>query len=212
MGSPEFRWEKVVAVASTRSEEELRDSEYWDNIGDKMAQGNDPKFGERCFIGRSMIWRRCPDPGCKDGTLQPEACRDVIPTPMFQRWGATLCDMALEGLKFYCPFNDCSTPLVDDHQDGNSVIRDVECPHCSRMFCAQCKVPWHDGVDCAEFQRLGKDERGREDLLLRKVVQESKCGHHFCYLYGSAMVKGNHRCSKCPVLLQGSKFIMSVLS
>ncbi|VAI32762.1 unnamed protein product [Triticum turgidum subsp. durum] len=171
-------------------------------------------------VEENVLPIRCPDPGCKDGTLQPEACRDVIPTPLFQRWGAALCDMALEGIKFYCPFNDCSTLLVDDHQDGDAVIRDVECPHCSRIFCAQCKVPWHDGVDCAEFQRLGEDERGREDLLLRKVAQESKwrrcakckiyvervegcvyivcrCGHHFCYLCGSAMVKGNHRCSKC---------------
>ncbi|XP_048555713.1 E3 ubiquitin-protein ligase RSL1-like [Triticum urartu] len=169
---------------------------------------------------RAQSRRRCPDPGCKDSTLQPEACRDVVPTPLFQRWGAALCDMALEGLKFYCPFNDCSTLLVDNHQDGDAVIRDVECPHCSRMFCAQFKVPWHDGVDCTEFQRLGKDERGREDLLLRKVAQESKwrrcakckmyvervegcvyivcrCGHHFCHLCGSAMAKGNHRCSKC---------------
>uniref|UniRef100_A0A453KX00 Uncharacterized protein n=1 Tax=Aegilops tauschii subsp. strangulata TaxID=200361 RepID=A0A453KX00_AEGTS len=24
-----------------------------------------------------------------------------------------------------------------------------------------------------------------------------RCGHHFCYLCGSAMAKGNHRCSKC---------------
>ena len=50
----------------------------------------------------------------------------------------------------------------------------MECPHCNRMFCAQCKVPWHDGVDCAEFQRLGEDKRGREDLLLRKVAQQKK--------------------------------------
>jgi E3 ubiquitin-protein ligase RNF144 len=117
----------------------------------------------------------CPDPGCKDGSLHPEECRDVIPTPLFQRWGAALCDMAFGTLKLYCPFNDCSKLLInDDHRDGDAAITDAECPHCSRMFCARCKVPWHDGVDCAEFQRLGEDERGREDLLLRKVAQTSK--------------------------------------
>jgi E3 ubiquitin-protein ligase RNF144 len=54
------------------------------------------------------------------------------------------------------------------------------------MFCAQCKVPWHDGVTCTEFQRLGKDERGREDLLLRKVAQKSKW----------------QRCPKCKIYVE----------
>lgn len=162
----------------------------------------------------------CADPGCKDGALHPEACRNFIAPQLFQRWGAALCDMAIGALKFYCPFKDCSVMLVDDHVDGDEAITNVECPHCSRMFCAQCKVPCHDGIDCAQFQRLGKDERGREDLQLRKVAHESKwqrcpkckiyvervegcvyivcrCGHCFCYLCGSTMVKGNHHCSKC---------------
>uniref|UniRef100_A0ACD5XS33 Uncharacterized protein n=2 Tax=Avena sativa TaxID=4498 RepID=A0ACD5XS33_AVESA len=172
-------------------------------------------------VEENVLSISCPDPGCKDGSLHPEECRDVIPTPLFQRWGAALCDMAFGTLKFYCPFNDCSMLLIDDHRDGDAAARtNVECPHCSRMFCAQCKVPWHDGVDCAEFQQLGEDERSREDLLLRKVAQKSnwrrcpkckmyvervegcvyivcRCSHRFCYLCGSPMVKGNHHCSKC---------------
>ncbi|KAK3130074.1 hypothetical protein QOZ80_6BG0488560 [Eleusine coracana subsp. coracana] len=162
----------------------------------------------------------CPDPGCKDGTLQPEECRDVIPLKVFQRWGAALCDSALGALKFYCPFKDCSAMLIDDHGHGEAAITDAKCPHCSRLFCAQCKVAWHDGVTCAEFQQLGNDERGKDDLLLRKVAKNKKwqrcpkcqmyvervdgcvyivcrCRYCFCYLCGSPMTKGDHRCSKC---------------
>ncbi|GJM98798.1 hypothetical protein PR202_ga15837 [Eleusine coracana subsp. coracana] len=162
----------------------------------------------------------CPDPGCKDGTLHPEECRDVIPLKVFQMWGAALCDSALGALKFYCPFKDCSAMLIDDHGHGEAVITDAKCPHCSRLFCAQCKVAWHDGVTCAEFQRLGNDERGKDDLLLRKVAKNKKwqrcpkcqmyvervdgcvyivcrCRYCFCYLCGSPMTKGDHRCSKC---------------
>nr|ACG25541.1 ubiquitin-protein ligase/ zinc ion binding protein [Zea mays] len=162
----------------------------------------------------------CPAPGCKDGVLHPDACRDVIPAQLFQRLGAALCDSSLGSLKFYCPFKECSALLVDDPGHGEEVITNVECPHCCRMFCAQCKVPWHAGVTCAEFQRLGKDERGREDLLLRKVAQESKwqrcpkckiyveriegcvfiicrCGHCFCYLCASPMSRDNHCCKTC---------------
>jgi len=116
----------------------------------------------------------CPEPECKDGALDPEVCRDFIPLQLFQRWGAALCDSALGAFKFYCPFNDCSALLVDERRHGEAVITQAECPHCCRMFCAQCKVAWHDGMTCAEFQRLGKDERSRNDLLLRKVAQRSK--------------------------------------
>jgi E3 ubiquitin-protein ligase RNF144 len=127
-------------------------------------------------VEQNLLSIGCPDPGCKDGVLHPEECRRVIPPPLFDRWGAALCEMALEGLKFYCPFMDCSALLVDDACPGAAAaaVTNVECPHCCRMFCARCKVPWHDGVDCAEFQRLGEDERGREDLLLRKVAQQMK--------------------------------------
>ncbi|KAG2635073.1 hypothetical protein PVAP13_2NG335200 [Panicum virgatum] len=116
----------------------------------------------------------CPDPGCKYGALDPEACRDVIPPQLFQRWGAALCDSALGSFKFYCPFNDCSALLVHERGHGEAVITKAKCPHCRRLFCAQCKVAWHDGIACAEFQRLGKDERDKNDLLLRKVARESR--------------------------------------
>ncbi|KAF0911431.1 hypothetical protein E2562_008306 [Oryza meyeriana var. granulata] len=172
-------------------------------------------------VGENVLSIGCPDPGCKNGgALHLEACRDVIPPQLFQRWGDALCESALSSLKFYCPFSDCSALLVDDPGDGEEAITDAECPHCSRMFCAKCKVPWHEGATCAEFQQLGKDERGRDDLLLRKVAQESKwqrcpkckmyvervegcvfiicrCGHCFCYLCASPMSRDNHHCKNC---------------
>lgn len=171
-------------------------------------------------VDENLLAVGCPDPGCRDGVLHPEECRHVLPSPLFHRWGAALCDMALEEVKFYCPFKDCSALLVDDEPGPGTGQAKAECPHCKRAFCATCKVPWHDGVDCAEFQRLGDDERGREDLLLRKVAQQSKwqrcpkckmyvdridgctfiacrCGHCFCYLCGNTMARNNHFCKHC---------------
>jgi hypothetical protein len=29
----------------------------------------------------------------------------------------------------------------------------VECPSCSGRFCARCRVPWHSGLSCQNFQR-----------------------------------------------------------
>ncbi|CAN1320882.1 E3 ubiquitin-protein ligase RSL1 [Linum perenne] len=92
----------------------------------------------------------CPVSGC-DGEV-------------FDRWGKALCEALILGAhKFYCPFKDCSAMLVDD---GSEVVTQAECPYCCRLFCARCRVPWHSEIDCNKFQRLHKDERGREDIML----------------------------------------------
>ncbi|KAJ4836740.1 hypothetical protein Tsubulata_005121 [Turnera subulata] len=120
---------------------------------------------------------RCPASDCTMGALDPEHCRAVLPREVFDRWGNALCEaVILEAQKFYCPFKDCSAMLIND---GGEVVRESECPNCSRMFCAQCKVAWHSGIECEEFQKLHKDEREREDILLMKLA-------------------GDHQWRRCP--------------
>ncbi|PRQ47105.1 putative IBR domain, E3 ubiquitin ligase RBR family [Rosa chinensis] len=83
-----------------------------------------------------------------------------------------MCEAVILGSqKFYCPFKDCSAMLIDD---GAEVVRDSECPNCNRMFCAQCKVPWHAGIECAEFKKLKNDEKGNEDIMLRNLAQKNQ--------------------------------------
>ncbi|XP_062021356.1 E3 ubiquitin-protein ligase RSL1-like [Rosa rugosa] len=120
-----------------------------------------------------------------------------------------MCEaMILGSQKFYCPFKDCSAMLIDD---GAEVVRDSECPNCNRMFCAQCKVPWHAGIECAEFKKLKNDEKGNEDIMLRNLAQKNqwrrcpkcrfyvekligcdtmrcRCGTYFCYICGKLNV------------------------
>lgn len=111
----------------------------------------------------------CPVADCK-GVLEPEYCRDILPEDVFNRWGNALCEAVILGAqKFYCPFKDCSALLIDD---GGEAIRESVCPDCNRMFCAQCKVPWHAGIQCAEFQKLHKDEREPEDIMLMTLAQK----------------------------------------
>ncbi|OMO65992.1 Zinc finger, RING-type [Corchorus olitorius] len=97
----------------------------------------------------SMV--ECPEVNCK-GALEPQFCRSIVPGEVFDRWENALCEsVILASQKFYCPFKDCSAMLVDD--GGNNVVQS-ECPNCHRMFCAQCKVPWHGGISCAQFRNL----------------------------------------------------------
>ncbi|KAI6679799.1 hypothetical protein NL676_033680 [Syzygium grande] len=158
----------------------------------------------------------CPVSGC-GGVLEAVYCRSILPPEVFDRWGNALCEaLILEAERFYCPFRDCSALLI---RDGGEVVRDSECPNCRRMFCAQCRVPWHMGVGCEEFQRLNEGERGREDIMLKKLAEEKhwrrcpkcsfyvqkidgcafvkcRCGVEFCYRCGT-QAQVSHYCPKC---------------
>nr|GEU47122.1 zinc finger, C6HC-type [Tanacetum cinerariifolium] len=88
-------------------------------------------------IQENITTVRCPDPNCK-GIIGPEACRLIVPKEVLDRWEDALCESLILGAeKFYCPFKDCSAMLVND---GGEAVTSSECPHCYRLFCAQCKV------------------------------------------------------------------------
>lgn len=123
-------------------------------------------------VEENVINIRCPVSGCTAGLLEAEDCRSILPAAVFDRWGKASCEAAItESEKFYCPFGDCSALLIDD---GTEAVRESECPNCRRIFCAQCRVPWHDGIECAEFQKLNADERQKEDVMLMKLAKDMK--------------------------------------
>ncbi|GAV58871.1 zf-C3HC4 domain-containing protein/IBR domain-containing protein, partial [Cephalotus follicularis] len=113
----------------------------------------------------------CPGLNCKS-VLQPETFMPILPKEVLDHWGEALCKNLIDGFsRFYCPFEDCSAMLMNDNKNA---VQESECPLCHRLFCVQCKVPWHSGVKCEEYQRLDEDERAREDLMLRELVKEKK--------------------------------------
>lgn len=160
----------------------------------------------------------CPVSDCNNGVLELEHCRMILPPDVFDKWGSALCEsLILTSEKFYCPFKDCSALMIDDGGGGGAVA-EAECPNCNRLFCARCKVPWHPGIQCSEFQKLNEDERAREDIMLMKLAKEKKwarcpkckfyveksegclfilcrCKHTFCYNCGAAMKQ--HYCQRC---------------
>ncbi|KAK7280181.1 hypothetical protein RJT34_25243 [Clitoria ternatea] len=115
----------------------------------------------------------CPGFNC-NGVLELDACMGMLPKEVVDRWHDALCEAHfLTVSKFYCPFRDCSAMMLVDEEGGDD-IRESECPICHRLFCARCNVPWHPGILCEEFQKLDEDERGREDLLVRELVNQKK--------------------------------------
>ncbi|KAJ0980998.1 hypothetical protein J5N97_009253 [Dioscorea zingiberensis] len=114
---------------------------------------------------------KCPEVQCK-AVLEPEICRDIVPIGVFEKWQSALCEsMVLDAKKFYCPFEDCSMLLLDDAEEK---VAQAECPSCRRMFCAQCKVVWHAGLSCQEFQSLDPNEKGEDDLILMELAKQNK--------------------------------------
>ncbi|XP_016448639.2 E3 ubiquitin-protein ligase RSL1-like [Nicotiana tabacum] len=160
----------------------------------------------------------CPVSGC-NGLLEPYYCHSILPNEVFNRWGDALCEKVILGYeKFYCPFKDCSALLIDECSGENIVITQSKCPECKRLFCAKCKVPWHLGIVCEEFEKLHKDEREREDIQLMQLAKSQewqrcpncryyvarsqgcaqmhcRCGCDFCYKCGAQST--NHYCSNC---------------
>ncbi|KAJ7963351.1 RBR-type E3 ubiquitin transferase [Quillaja saponaria] len=156
----------------------------------------------------------CPGINC-NVELKPEYFSSIVPQEVLVRWETALCESSIPGSeKFYCPFKDCSALLVDD---GGTVVTCSECPYCNRLFCAQCKVPWHAESTCEMFKRM-KRIRGGYDMDQMAInlasmenwrrcpsckfyVERSsgcehircRCGMNFCYVCGFKWIEG-HTC------------------
>ncbi|KAK1436940.1 hypothetical protein QVD17_02724 [Tagetes erecta] len=109
----------------------------------------------------NQIRLTCPYPNCRV-FIGPDVCRSVVPTQVLERWERVLCETLIMH-KFYCPFKDCSAMLVND---SGVTVTSSECPNCNRLFCAQCEVAWHCGMNCDEFMSLKKGDQSTYDMLI----------------------------------------------
>ncbi|KQJ98528.1 probable E3 ubiquitin-protein ligase ARI10 [Brachypodium distachyon] len=119
-----------------------------------------------------------------DGKLEAELCRAVLPGDLFERWCAALCESLFLGARrVYCPFPNCSEMMVADDEEeeegckkgAGERVTPSECQVCRRLFCAVCCVPWHDGVDCDAYMKLGKgDSRRKEDMVILEMAEKKK--------------------------------------
>ncbi|XP_062196254.1 E3 ubiquitin-protein ligase RSL1-like isoform X2 [Phragmites australis] len=159
---------------------------------------------------------RCPDASCA-AALDPELCRGALPSDVFERWCAALCESLFLGARrTYCPFPDCSEMMVADEGEDEGRVTQSECQVCRRLFCARCGVaPWHAGVTCDEYGKLREGDRGREDMLLLEMANGRKwkrcprcqffvekvdgclhitcrCGFEFCYVCGTNWLGMTH--------------------
>ncbi|CAH2053733.1 unnamed protein product [Thlaspi arvense] len=174
-------------------------------------------------IEENVAMIKCPDVDCTV-LIEPYTCRDLIPKDVSERWDKGLCEsLILSSEKVYCPFEDCPAMMVvdDDDQGSDAKVTETECPSCHRLFCAQCKVTWHAGIGCEEFQRLGNTKKKKssdeeDDVLIQMAKYKQRmrcpsckfyvekvdgcmhikcrCGYKFCYRCGLASNHFFHVC------------------
>ncbi|KAK4736236.1 hypothetical protein R3W88_010497 [Solanum pinnatisectum] len=169
------------------------------------------KYVTRKIVQENVSVIKCPDIACK-AIIKSKFWREIVPKQVLDQ----LKNNALfsGSMKLHCPYKDCSAMLVDN---GSENVIDSECPNCLRLFCAQCNVSWHEGLECKDFQHLGRsNDRGKGDVMLLGIAKNKKwrkcpkckcyvekgdgclqltcrCGHDFFYCCGMDS-KSQHIC------------------
>ena len=119
----------------------------------------------------------CPALDCGH-LLNPLHYLPILAAKLFTKWSDLLCEkVVLLGFeRCYCPNQTCSVLIVNEC-GGN--VRRSKCPNCKKLFCFQCKSPWHSGYRCDKREEM----RDVNDMLFGELVETKKwsrcpsCGH-----------------------------------
>lgn len=92
----------------------------------------------------------CPD--CKR-ELSIIEIKQLVDEDTFQKFEEFSVKKAISKMKnvVYCPNPLCGTPMIGDVQDSPLLI----CPNekCKLRFCFNCKVSWHEGMNCEQYNK-----------------------------------------------------------
>ncbi|XP_073294614.1 E3 ubiquitin-protein ligase RSL1-like [Primulina huaijiensis] len=101
--------------------------------------------------------------------LEIDACRQIVPMYLISMWDDAICESMLDASqKFYCPYKDCSSLMVND---GGEMIRGRYAFPAGDCCVVHCNVPWHSGVGC---EWIDQNERRVEDLIVHQLAKEIK--------------------------------------
>eukprot|EP00301_Raphidiophrys_heterophryoidea_P022535 c6668_g1_i2.p1 GENE.c6668_g1_i2~~c6668_g1_i2.p1 ORF type:complete len:772 (-),score=118.69 c6668_g1_i2:161-2293(-) len=120
-------------------------------------------FGE---IAERRVPVKCPMPNC-GVELTQEDCQDLATAKDFDKMQRFL----LEGVVMKNPeqFCCCPTPGCDNIFAQDSSTPDFVCDKCQKRYCLRCRVDWHSGVSCEDYQKWlvenGKGDQGFNEYV-----------------------------------------------
>ncbi|KAL6499807.1 hypothetical protein OROGR_027717 [Orobanche gracilis] len=123
---------------------------------------------------------QCPHENCKS-ELKLGCCKKFLTPELFDILSQRVKEASIPTVeKIYCPYPKCSTLLSRTELQGSTEA--TKCPKCSGIFCVNCAVPWHYGMDCSNYKRLNPYP-GNEDRKLKVLAKKNlwrqcpKCNH-----------------------------------
>ncbi|XP_071709326.1 E3 ubiquitin-protein ligase RSL1-like [Rutidosis leptorrhynchoides] len=168
---------------------------------------------------------KCPDVKCKS-KLEIESCKKFLNPELYDIMSSRVKEESIPATdKVYCPFSKCSALMSKTELQLHAATssRDTgmrQCVKCRRLFCINCKVPWHDNVDCgsylkyfanqssneAKLKSLATKNRWRQCIKCKNMVELSegcyhiycRCGYEFCYTCGAQWINKKPTCN-CPI-------------
>lgn len=160
----------------------------------------------------------CPHEGCTI-KLTVDGCKPFLSSKWVEVWTKRMEEAAIpESDKVYCPYPNCSALMtlsgIDRSRQACSsshpfptAIGRSECHQCHKVFCIECRVPWHSGMSCQEYQRrapqllgvdaklhlLAKNNRWKRCTKCKHMIELAegcnhmtcRCGFEFCYVCGA---------------------------
>lgn len=130
----------------------------------------------------------CPHEGCKS-KLNIENCKNFLTPELTDIMSQRIKESSVPASqKVYCPFPRCSALMSKDEVYGYASARGKEisgstkCTKCYRLFCVNCKVPWHNNMTCYDYKRLNPcplpEEAKLKSLASRNLWRQCrKCNH-----------------------------------
>ncbi|CAF0915707.1 unnamed protein product [Adineta ricciae] len=176
------------------------------------------RYVEKAFEETCRDDVRCPEPDC-DGQLDYNVVKYILSCgddkKVFDRYDRFILHRQLEQMDefIWCSNPDCGMGQLSDSGSENNIIT---CFNCHKRTCFTHRVPWHEGLTCAEYDET-KDADDEASQLW--MIQNSKkcpncpyriekndgcdhmkcmkCSYEFCWScladYERIRKDGNHR-------------------
>jgi len=151
-----------------------------------------------------LFFAQCPVYPCKQEVVDAdlELLLDKISYEMYTNNSLTAVIEKDPALFSCCPTPDCSYVFFKTNNDSS----DFGCPVCKKRYCLACKIDYHSGSTCEQYQAWSVANGTADDLFTDFVVGHKfkkcpgcqrwvekdegcdhmtcRCGYEFCYRCG----------------------------